>query len=221
MPPLLTAADLRGLPLFAQLTDAQADRLLTGQIGLDVAAEQVLLLQQDEGEGLVVIQTGLAKVRAYTADGEEAVMAVLGPGDLMGDMAVLTAGVRNADVVALTPLKVVKLRAGAYRELLLNDGAISLALAGLLAGRLTALNRRFLLRGGDATTRLLGVLLDLAHTCSRGKDPLALIPPLPQRELAAMAGLSRETTSRTFAQLRERGMRIADLQCLRQRGLLA
>ena len=229
MPPLLTAADLRGLPLFAQLTDAQADRLLTGQIGLDVAAEQVLLLQQDEGEGIAVIQTGLAKVRAYTPDGEEAVMAVLGPGDLMGEMAVLAAGVRNADVVALTPLKVVKLRAGAYRELLLTDGAISLALARLLAGRLTALNRRFLLRGGDATTRLLGVLLDLAHTCSGGKDPLALIPPLPQRELAAMAGLSRETTSRTFAQLRERGMvigdpqgmRIADLQCLRKRGLLA
>lgn len=229
MPPLLTAADLRGLPLFAQLTDAQADRLLTGQIGLDVAAEQVLLLQQDEGVGIAVIQTGLAKVRAYTPDGEEAVMAVLGPGDLMGEMAVLAAGVRNADVVALTPLKVVKLRAGAYRELLLNDGAISLALARLLAGRLTALNRRFLLRGGDATTRLLGVLLDLAHTCSGGKDPLALIPPLPQRELAAMAGLSRETTSRTFAQLRERGMvigdpqgmRIADLQCLRKRGLLA
>ena len=229
MPPLLTAADLRGLPLFAQLTDAQADRLLTGQIGLDVAAEQVLLLQQDEGEGIAVIQTGLAKVRAYTPDGEEAVMAVLGPGDLMGEMAVLAAGVRNADVVALTPLKVVKLRAGAYRELLLTDGAISLALARLLAGRLTALNRRFLLRGGDATTRLLGVLLDLAHTCSGGKDPLALIPPLPQRELAAMAGLSRETTSRTFAQLRERGMvigdpqgmRIADLQPLRKRGLLA
>ena len=229
MPPLLTAADLRGLPLFAQLTDAQADRLLTGQIGLDVAAEQVLLLQQDEGEGIAVIQTGLAKVRAYTPDGEEAVMAVLGPGDLIGEMAVLAAGVRNADVVALTPLKVVKLRAGAYRELLLTDGAISLALARLLAGRLTALNRRFLLRGGDATTRLLGVLLDLAHTCSGGKDPLALIPPLPQRELAAMAGLSRETTSRTFAQLRERGMvigdpqgmRIADLQCLRKRGLLA
>jgi hypothetical protein len=33
-------------------------------------------------------------------------------------MAVLTAGVRNADVVSLTPLKMVKLRAGAYLELL-------------------------------------------------------------------------------------------------------
>ncbi len=229
MPSLLTAADLRGLPLFAQLTDTQADRLLAGQIDLDVAAEQVLLLQQDEGEGLLVIQTGLAKVRAYTANGEEAVMAVLGPGDLMGEMAVLRAGVRNADVVALTPLKVVKLRAGAYRELLLNNGSLSLALARLLAARLTALNRRFLLRGGDASTRLLAALLDLALSCSRGQDPLALIPPLPQRELAVMAGLSRETTSRTFSQLRERGMvigdpqgmRIADLQCLRKRGLLA
>ena len=121
----------------------------------------------------------------------------------------------------------------AYRELLLNDGSISLALAlalaRLLATRLMALNRRFLLRGGDATSRLLAVLLDLALSCSRGQDPLALIPPLPQRELAAMAGLSRETTSRTFTQLRERGMvigdprgmRIADLQCLRKRGLLA
>jgi len=226
---LLTAAELRALPLFAQVSDAQAERLLTGQIGLEVAAEQVLLLEQDEGEGLVVIQSGLAKVRAFSADGEEAVMAVLGPGDLMGEMAVLTAGLRNADVVALTPLTVVKLRAGAYRELLLNDGSISLALARLLATRLTALNRRFLLRGADATTRLLAVLLNLAHTCSRGQDPLALIPPLPQRELAAMAGLSRETTSRTVTQLRERGMvigdpqgmRIADLQCLRKRGLLA
>jgi CRP-like cAMP-binding protein len=226
---VLTAADLRGLPLFAQLTDAKAERLLAGQIDVDVAAEQVLLLQQDEGEGLAVIRAGLAKVRAYTANGEEAVMAVLGPGDLMGEMAVLTAGLRNADVVALTPLKVVKLRASAYRELLLNDGPISLALARLLAARLTALNRRFLLRGADATTRLLGVLLDLALSCSGGRDPLALIPPLPQRELAVMAGLSRETTSRTFTQLRERGMvigdpqgmRIADLQGLRKRGLLA
>jgi len=37
--------------------------LLTGQIGIDVAAEQVLPLQQDEGEGLVVIQARIAKVQ--------------------------------------------------------------------------------------------------------------------------------------------------------------
>jgi len=144
-------------------------------------------------------------------------------------MAVLTSGGRSADVVALTRLVAVKLRARGYRELLFSDGDLALALARLLAQRLTALNRRFLLRGADATTRLLATLLQLALTSSRGQDPQALIPPLAQRELAAIAGLSRETTSRTFAQLRQRGtvigdpqgMRIADLQSLRKRGLLA
>jgi len=33
--------------------------------------------------------------RAYTANGEEAVMAALGPGDLIGELEVFTAGVRN------------------------------------------------------------------------------------------------------------------------------
>ena len=196
---------------------------------VDIAAGQVLLLEQDEGEGLMVILEGLAKVRSFASDGDEVVISVLGPGDLLGEMAVLTAGVRNADVVALTPLMAVKLRAAGYRALLHADGAFALALARLLAQRVTALNQRFLLRGADATTRLLAALLNLALTCSRGQDPLALIPFLPQRELAAIAGLSRETTSRTFSQLRERGMvisdpqgmRIADLQCLRKRGLLA
>lgn len=229
MPAPLTPADLQSLPLFAALTVVQAEALLVGHFCVAVAAEQVLLLDQDEGEGLLVILEGLAKVRAYSASGEEAVMAVLGPGDLMGEMAVLNQGLRNADVLALTPVVAVKLRASPYRALLFSDGRFALALAQLLAVRLATQNRRFLLRGSDATTRLLGVLLDLAHTCSRGEDPLALIPPLPQRELAAMAGLSRESTSRTLAQLRQRGtvigdpqgLRIADLQALRKRGLLA
>lgn len=229
MPPQLSAAELKTIPLFAQLSEAQADVLLRGQIGVEVAADQLLLLEQDEGEGLVVILQGLAKVRSYSADGEEAVMAVLGPGDLLGEMAVLTSGVRNADVVALTPLAAIKLRAGGYRQLLFSDGALALSLARLLAQRLTVLNRRFLLRGADATTRLLATLMQLALTTSRGQDPLALIPPLAQRELAVMAGLSRETTSRTFSQLRQRGLvigdaqgtRIADLQALRKRGLIA
>lgn len=229
MPSTLTAAALRTIPLFGQLSDDQADLLLRGQIAAEVAADQVLLHEQDEGEGLVVILEGLAKVRSYSADGEEVVMALLGPGDLLGEMAVLTAGVRNADVVALTRLLTVKLRASGYRQLLLQDCNLALELARLLARRLTALNRRFLLRGADAGTRLLATLLELALTASRGRDPLALIPPLPQRELAVMAGLSRETTSRILSQLRQhgtviddpQGMRIVDLTSLRRRGLIA
>jgi CRP-like cAMP-binding protein len=142
-------------------------------------------------------------------------------------MAVLLGGVRSADVVALTALEAVRLMARPFRELLHEDARLALALARLQAERLKGLNQRFLLRGADAMTRLLAVLLDLAERCSAGRDPLALIPPLPQRELAAMAGLSRETTSRSFSQLRQRGllqadgegMRLLELDPLRRRGL--
>ena len=224
----LTAADLQNLSLFAHLPASQAEALLVGQISLAVAAEQLLLIQQDEGEALFVIQKGLAKVRSFSPDGDEVVIALLGPGDLMGEMAVLTQGLRNADVVALTSLVAVKLRAGLFRDLVLQDGRVCLELARLLAVRLTATHARLLLQGADATTRLLAVLRDLALTASRGHDPLGPIPPLPQRELAVMAGLARPTTSSTLALLRERGilkvdpqgMWIADPQALRKRGLL-
>jgi CRP-like cAMP-binding protein len=213
--------------LFAHLPAAQAEAFLAGQIPLEADADQVLLIQQDEGEAVLVIQDGLAKVRSFSADGEEVVIALLGPGDLMGEMAVLTHGLRNADVVALTPLVAVKLRAGLFRELVFQDAQVSLELARLLAVRLRASHARLLLQRADATTRLLAVLQDLALTASRGNDPLAPIPPLPQR--AVMAGLARPTTSSTLANLRERGivkvdpqgMRIADPQALRKRGLLA
>lgn len=224
---LLTAADLLRHPVFQSLGMAEAERLLEQQRPLEAAAEQTLLLSQDEGEGPLLIQAGLAKVRAFAADGTEVVMAVLGPGDLFGDMAVLLGGVRSADVVALTALEAVRLMARPFRELLHQDARLALALARLQAERLRTLNQRFLLRGADATTRLLAVLLDLAERCHAGGDPLAPLPPLPQRELAAMAGLSRETTSRTFSQLRQRGllqadaagMRLLELEPLQRRGL--
>jgi CRP-like cAMP-binding protein len=224
----LTAADLQTVSLFAHLPAAELEALLAGQIPLAAEAEQVLLMQQDEGEAVMVIQEGLAKVRSFSANGEEVVIALLGPGDLMGEMAVLTHGLRNADVVALTPLVAVKLRAALFRELVFHDAQVSLKLARLLAVRLRASHARLLLQRADATTRLLAVLQDIALTASRGSDPLGPIPPLPQRELAVMAGLARPTTSSTLANLRERGivkvdpqgMRIADPQALRKRGLL-
>ena len=226
--PALTAHQLLEHPVFAALSLEEASALLERQRPLNAPAEQVLLLSQDEGEGPLIILEGLAKVRAFSADGEEVVMAVLGPGDLFGEMSVLLGGVRSADVIALTALEVVRLMAAPFREQLHRDARLPLALARLQAERLSTLNRRFLQRGGDAASRVLSVLLDLALRWSRGRDAGVQIPPLPQRELAAMAGLSRETTSRTVTQLRQRGVlsvdehgtRLLNLEALRRRGLL-
>ena len=214
--------------LFSELEESHLDLLLDRHRETGYQAEQVIVMEQDWGESIFLLHRGLAKVRTYTADGDEVVMSLLGAGDIFGEMVALDGSVRSADVVALTPLQLVKLRVPPFKSLLQENTVFALALARLQVSRLRDLNRRFALQTGDATTRLLDALAYVARKSSVTNDPQALIPALPQRELALLAGLARETASRTLSKLRARGtvseldggLKLADLQPLRKRGLI-
>jgi CRP/FNR family cyclic AMP-dependent transcriptional regulator len=228
--PALGPADLAAVPLFAGLAPHQHTQLLELHRCVAFPTGQTLVLEQDDTQGLFLMRSGLAKVRSINHDGEETVLAVLGPGDLCGDMAVLAPSrQRSADVVTLVPCTVAILRAGPFQALLQSELGLALALARLQAQRLQALNRRYGLGTADATTRLLATLLDLALRSSPGAAATDPIPPLPQRELAVLAGLARETASRTLSKLRLRGtvgdtadggLQLLDLGPLQRRGLL-
>ena len=217
------------MQLFHGLDSVQLEQLLDRHRETAHQVDQVLVLEQDWGESLFLIRSGLAKVRTYTADGDEVVMSLLGEGDVFGEMAVLDGATRSADVVALTPLRLVKLRAAPFAALLKQNATFALALARLEASRLRDLNQRFALQSGDGTTRLLDALAYLARKSSAEADPSAVIPLLAQKEIALVAGLARETASRTLSKLRMRGtvtaaengaLQLADLQPLVKRGLL-
>lgn len=229
-PPLLQPADLAAVALFAELEAEQQQRLLENHRLQQLPAEQTLVMEQEESQGLFLLRSGLIKVRCFDLDGEETVLGLLGPGDVCGEMAVLNPkGLRSADLVTLTPCSLAILRAGPFQATLRRDARLALALAQLQARRLQAVNRRLRLRGGDATTRLLATLVDLALHTAPSADATAPIPPLPQRELAGLAGLARETASRTLSTLRRRalvadtpegGLRLLDPADLQRRGLL-
>ena len=221
--------ELQGLPLFSALDQEQIARVLDRHLETSHEPDQVIVMEQDWGESLFLLRSGLAKVRTTTLDGDEVVMSLLGPGDLFGEMAALDGSTRSADVVALTPLKLIKLRVAPFLELLEHQAGFALNLARFEAARLKDLNRRFALQSGDATSRMLDSLAYLARKSSGiSRDPQSLIPALAMRELALVAGLARETASRTLSKLRTRGtvieeegrLRLADLQPLHQRGLL-
>ena len=224
----LDRKQLQQMVLFSELEESHLDLLLDRHRETGYQAEQVIVMEQDWGESIFLLHRGLAKVRTYTADGDEVVMSLLGAGDVFGEMVALDGSVRSADVVALTPLQLVKLRVPPFKSLLQENTVFALALARLQVSRLRDLNRRFALQTGDATTRLLDALAYLARKSSVTNDPQALIPALPQRELALLAGLARETASRTLSKLRARGtvseldggLKLADLQPLRKRGLI-
>ena len=170
----LTRDDLRAMALFADLADDQLDLLLDRHRETSHQIDQVIVMEQDWGESLFLIRSGLAKVRTYTADGDEVIMSLLGQGDVFGEMAALDGASRSADVVALTPLRLVKMRAAPFAVLLTQQAPFALALARLEASRLRDLNQRFALQSADATTRLLDSLAYLSRKSSGSKDPLAL-----------------------------------------------
>ena len=225
---MLSRDDLQALALFESLEAEQLDQILDRHRESSHQADQVIVMEQDWGESLFLLCDGLAKVRTYTADGDEVVMSLLGAGDVFGEMAALDGEARSADVVALTPLRLVKLRVPPFAALLEKQASFALALAKLEASRLRDLNRRFALQTADATTRLLDALAYLARKSSAENDPQALIPSLAQLEIALIAGLARETASRTLSKLRTRGtvseenghLRLADLKPLEKRGLI-
>ena len=217
------------MPLFADLADDQRVLLLDRHRETSHRVDQVIVMEQDWGESLFLIRDGVAKVRTYTVDGDEVVMSLLGEGDVFGEMSALDGAVRSADVVALTPLRLVKLRSAPFAALLRQQATLALALACLEASRLRDLNQRFALQSADATTRLLDALAYLARKSGPEAQPTAVIPLLAQKEIALIAGLARETASRTLSKLRTRGtvivtdqggLQLADLKPLVKRGLL-
>ena len=225
---MISRDDLRAIALFESLEDDLLDKLLDRQRDVVHEADQVIVMEQDWGESLFLLCDGLAKVRTFTTDGDEVVMSLLGAGDVFGEMAVFDGDSRSADVVALTNLRLVKLRIPPFAALLNQQAGFALALAQLEASRLRDLNRRFALQTADATTRLLGALSYLARKSSADDDLQAQIPPLAQLEIALIAGLARETASRTLSKLRQRGtvieengrLSLADLKPLEKRGLI-
>ncbi|MEN9861642.1 MAG: Crp/Fnr family transcriptional regulator [Vulcanococcus sp.] len=228
MPEAFSPDALRAIPFFADLTEPDLETLLDRHRLAEVVPGQTLVMEADWGENLMVVISGLAKVRSFNADGEESVLSLVGGGELLGEISVLDGDARSADVVTLSTVRLLKLQGRGFQAVLAKNVNLALGIARLEAARLRDLNRRFGIQKSDATTRLLDALAYLARKSSGVDDPLALMPPLSQGEIAILAGLARETASRTMSKLKTKGvvleeegcLRLSSLDPLRKRGLV-
>jgi CRP-like cAMP-binding protein len=93
---------LASIPLFRELTLAQRERIAGVCEEIDVAAGDTLLQEGDFGYTMFAITSGSAEV---VQNGE--VIRTLGPGNVFGEIAVLSSGRRTATVVASTPMQLV------------------------------------------------------------------------------------------------------------------
>jgi CRP/FNR family transcriptional regulator, cyclic AMP receptor protein len=95
---------LKAIPIFSNLSDEEAKRLAAFATETSVADGQILMKQGDYSTELIGIEEGTADV---IRDGEK--IASLGEGDLIGEMGLIEREPRNADVIATSPMRVMKL----------------------------------------------------------------------------------------------------------------
>jgi CRP/FNR family cyclic AMP-dependent transcriptional regulator len=95
---------LTAIPLFSQLSPDEAKRLAAFATETSAAEGQILMKEGDYSTELIAIEEGTADV---IRDGRK--IASLKEGDLIGEMGLLAREPRNADVIATSPMRLLKL----------------------------------------------------------------------------------------------------------------
>ena len=149
-----------------------------------------LLYQGQTGDGLWLLRSGAMRASTITTDGRDLTIDVLGPGDLAGE----PAGI--ASLTTLRALRRTRLRPvdqGAAADLLATRAHRAAGLAAELAWL-------------DVRERLIRRLEDLAARFgSPCDDGTLILLPFTQEDLAALAGTTRESVSRTIRSLERDG----------------
>ncbi|MDX8141301.1 Crp/Fnr family transcriptional regulator [Lentzea sp. BCCO 10_0061] len=167
------------------------------------SAGSVICHQGDQSRNVLVVSTGRVRVSRFTVTGEETVLAVRGPGEIIGELSAVDGRRRSATLTAVDSVSGMVVSARALERLCQVRPGITWAMLRVVASRQRAMTGQQDLRTGPSMYRVGAMLLDLAH---RGEDDLIATVPLSQRELAGIVGISRETLARTLKVLRDAGI---------------
>ncbi|CAL9295466.1 Crp/Fnr family transcriptional regulator [Streptomyces sp. R02] len=194
------------VPFLARLESGERTALLALGHELRFAPRVVLLHQREPSSYVLFLVQGWTKVTASAANGYEALLALRGAGDVVGESAALTGRPRSATVTALEPVRAVAVEHARFKEFLERFPAASFALLGLTADRTRAADRRRLEFGSmNVRQRFAVLLLDLARSHGRRTPAgVELAVPLSKQELAGSVGASREMVQRLLRELREK-----------------
>lgn len=165
-------------------------------------AGEVLLREGEHAERVVLVEQGRVKVTVRASGTVPAVLAIRGPGEVLGELGALTGAAHGATVTTLEPCRFVAADAARFRRRVLGDAGLSAAALLVAAGRLGGADARLTEHlVSDTRTRVARRLLELLDDAG---DAASL--PLTQAELAGLVGASLEATGKALRALRRDGL---------------
>ena len=198
---------LRTAPLFSALDDDAAAALRASMVELRLAKGEVLFSEGDPGEKLFLIESGKVKLGHTSSDGRESIIAVLGAGEMLGELSLFDPGPRTATAVAVSNTKVLSMSHEALLPWLVGRPDLAVSLLAALARRLRRTNEALAdLVFSDVPGRVAKALLELGSKFGEDTpEGLLVHHELTQEELAQLVGASRETVNKALADFSQRG----------------
>ena len=213
---------LTGVEMFAGLEPEVRQRVVAAAVPRTYRKGQLLCVENDPGESLIVLKRGAVAVYRTSQSGERAMLTVLRPPWVLGEVSLLDGSPRSASAEAIEDCTTLALSRAAFMDLVHSNPKILDAVMrslGVLIRRLTEQNADHVFL--DLPGRVAKALVWLA---ADNHAPMVTIE-LNQSQLAEMAGGSRQSVNQaigSFASrgwLRTEGRRIVvtDLAALRRR----
>ena len=134
---------LRGIPVFASLDTASLKLLAFSSSYLSLDDGEALCHQGDPGDSVFLVDEGEVEVSIVVGDTGRIRLATLGRHDIFGEMAVICNQPRTADVHARGPLKVLKIEADVFLQLITANPDAALGMMRVLAERLMRFTERY------------------------------------------------------------------------------
>jgi CRP-like cAMP-binding protein len=168
---------------------------------------EVVFHQGDPGDTVHLIQTGRVKVVLDAESGDEAVVAILSPGDCFGELALIDGEPRSATIEALESLETICITRRDFMDFLRTHPQAMERLLMVLAGMIRQLDEDLAdLIFLDLEGRLVKKLLELAEEHGREVDGAIEIElPMTQEDLAAMIGATRASVNKLLGAYEQRG----------------
>jgi CRP/FNR family transcriptional regulator, cyclic AMP receptor protein len=188
-----------GTHLLSRLPTQISAELFEKARPVHLAADSSLFLEGDPGDGCYRVEQGLLKVSVISSTGGERILAILGPGAVVGELSILDELPRSASVTAIRDSQLSFISRRQFAAVANTHPEVYRHITNLLAARLRDTNTvvaaaSFLPLKG----RVARALVDLASAFGEelGNNRILIRQKISQSDVAAMAGIARENVSR-------------------------
>ena len=200
--------DVSDCSIVAVLDEATKERLLQRGVPRTLNRGEPLYIAGEPGGRIHLVVEGMLKLGATDAGGKETILGLVVPGEITGELAAIDGGDHPLDAVAVTRTHLVGFDAGAFLDAVTRDPRATREMLVALAARNRWMSTTAFERStSEVPARLAGRLLDLAEAIGRMRGgSIEVDLPICQSDLGSLAGMCRESASRTLQRFRRAGV---------------